>query len=100
FFGTVSGFLKNTEIEKVEFEYDIQYKEIATEQHVRTEVADDSLENRETIYENNNGDQIHEIIELLSDEDRTPEIIELSKNQRTISRDQTPETAEEIIEIT
>ncbi|CAG8845846.1 4334_t:CDS:1, partial [Racocetra persica] len=126
----------NTKIGKVEFECDIQYKEIATEQanttvncyyqfygnrkldfeHVKTEIADDSLENRETISENTNRDQIHEIIELSSDEDCAPEIIELSsddesqtpeiielssdeevvfeENQTAVSRDRTPETAE------
>ncbi|CAG8652440.1 3410_t:CDS:1, partial [Scutellospora calospora] len=38
-------------------------------EHIRTEVANNSLENRETIYKNNNKDQIHKIIELLSDKD-------------------------------
>ncbi|CAG8640693.1 6611_t:CDS:2, partial [Cetraspora pellucida] len=106
FFGTVSGFLKNTEIGKVEFECDIQYKEIVTEQANTTR----------NYIENTNRDQIYKIIELSSDEEsapkiiklssddesQTPEIIELSsdeevvfeENQTAVSRDRTPETAE------
>ncbi|CAG8539529.1 4661_t:CDS:2 [Scutellospora calospora] len=172
YFGTVSGFLKNTEIGKVEFEYDIQYKEIAAKQ-LNTQINDqyrffgnreldfEYIRNKETVFENDSiGDQKNvskgdleddsgedqddnsrgnqddsrgnqesdskgnqennrgnqpEIIELLSDEDQTPEIIEISSDEESqipeiielssdeevfekkliaISREQTPETAE------
>ncbi|CAG8437225.1 9852_t:CDS:1, partial [Scutellospora calospora] len=92
-------------------------------EHVRTKIANNSFENRKTIYKNNNEDQIYEIIELLSDENYAFEIIELlnnndknqkpkiikllsdeevmfEENQRIISRDQISEIVKEIIEIT
>ncbi|CAG8481658.1 12239_t:CDS:2 [Cetraspora pellucida] len=165
YFGTISGFLKNTEIGK--------YKEIAAEQ-LNTQINDqyqffgngeldfEYIRNRETVFENDSiGDQKNvskrdlkddsgedqddnnrgnqeddskgdqesdskgnqennkgnqpEIIELLSNEDQTPEIIEISSDEKSqipeiielssdkevfekkliaISREQTPETAE------
>ncbi|CAG8630140.1 7331_t:CDS:1, partial [Cetraspora pellucida] len=85
-------------------------------EHVKTKIINDFLENRETISENTNRDQIYEIIELSSDEDCAPEIIELSsddesqtpeiielsnneevvfeENQMAVSRNRTPKTAE------
>ncbi|CAG8479092.1 755_t:CDS:2 [Scutellospora calospora] len=138
YFGIVSGFLKNTEIEKVEFEnretvFENNSREDQKniskgdleddsredqDDNSRGNQEDDSRGNQESDskgnQENNRGNQ-PEIIELLSDEDQTPEIIEISSDEENqipeiielssdeevfekkpiaISREQTPETAE------
>ncbi|CAG8849039.1 10573_t:CDS:1, partial [Racocetra persica] len=75
FFGTVSGFPKNTEIGKVQFESYIQYKEIADEQadtiindqyqfYGNRELDFERIRNRETVSESDSRGDQPEIIEL------------------------------------